>query len=144
MHQYSQCRALDSFLTSQLEYVDGKNAVIDLYMPPKPHLINETFCELTSHDKDLLANFLKLCLSKCHEIHCKLDCDQAIQAMAHTLADDNQHITPLNFEQCNFPTERLLDDQMPRLKTKTIYLRMDKLCSNSVFDAKKFLDLTAK
>ena len=106
-------------------------------MPPKPHLISDTFCELTSHDKYLLTNFLKLYLSRCHEIHCKLDCDQAIQGMAQTLGDDNQHITLLNFEKCNFPTERLLDDQMPRFKTKTIYLRMDKLGSNSVFDVKK-------
>eukprot|EP00112_Aurelia_sp_Birch-Aquarium-sp1_P020717 Seg540.6 transcript_id=Seg540.6/GoldUCD/mRNA.D3Y31 product="hypothetical protein" protein_id=Seg540.6/GoldUCD/D3Y31 len=134
---------LTHFLTSQLEFIPDRDIRIDLYQQSPPHQLNMSFCSLTASENLLLSQFLQMCKAKCHQIHQYLDCDKVVEAMAQTTTDDNTNITSIALDDSICPTERVLTNQQPLEKSKTVFLRMDKLCSNSLSDIKKFLDMTS-
>ena len=134
---------LTHFLTSQLEFIPDNDIILDLYQQSPPHLLNMSFCSLTPTEKLLLSQFLQKVKAKCHQIHQYLDCDEVVEAMAQSSTDDNTNVTPIALDDSICPTERVLTNQQPLDKSKTVFLRMDKLCSNSLSDIKKFLDMTS-
>ena len=84
-----------------------------------------------------------MCKYKCHQIHQYLDCDEVVKAMAQSSTDDSTNITPIALNDPIFPTEGVLKNHKPLAMSSTMYLRMDKLCSNSLSDIQKFLDMTS-
>ena len=60
---------LTHFLTSQLEYVKGTYAVMDLFQKPQPHDIDISSCLLTLKGEGDYLKFLELCFKKVFEIH---------------------------------------------------------------------------
>eukprot|EP00112_Aurelia_sp_Birch-Aquarium-sp1_P022305 Seg625.4 transcript_id=Seg625.4/GoldUCD/mRNA.D3Y31 product="hypothetical protein" protein_id=Seg625.4/GoldUCD/D3Y31 len=134
---------LTHFLTSQLEYIAGRNVILDLYKQPEQHHIDKNFCNLTQIEKDMLSSFFAVCLERCEEVKNYLNCDQVVEAIAETMSTDNRHIVPIQYDETKSPSVRVLTAEEPPPKSSTVYLRMDQLCSNSLLDVKKFLDLMA-
>ena len=134
---------LTHFVTSQLEYVPGKWSVLDLYQKPPVHMINDSCFHMTESDTIIWRNFLDLCLKKCVEICDNFNCDNVVSALAQDSTHDNRDLLPSEIDMANIPSERLLDNEEVLSKPKTVYLRMEKLCSSNIFDIKKLLDLTA-
>eukprot|EP00112_Aurelia_sp_Birch-Aquarium-sp1_P015884 Seg3558.1 transcript_id=Seg3558.1/GoldUCD/mRNA.D3Y31 product="hypothetical protein" protein_id=Seg3558.1/GoldUCD/D3Y31 len=58
-------------------------------------------------------------------------------------SQDNRTVQLLEVDKSTVPCVRILNLDEVRHKPKTVYLRMEKLCSSSIFDVKKLLDLTA-
>ena len=135
---------LTHFLTSQLEYVDGLHCVVDLFPKRAAHMIPTSKFHLSDKEETSYFVFLELCIEKESQLHITLACDDKVKALAQSNDIDNTSINPFQLTQQKcMPCEKILkrEDNFPQ--TSTVYLRMEKLCSNDLNDIRKLLDLTA-
>ena len=134
---------LTHFLTSQLEYVKGKYAVMDLFQKPQPHDIDISSFHLTLKEEGAYLKFLELCFKKVVDIQSSLLCDDIVSGLAKSANDNNNFLTPFQADTSPVPSERIIETKSVFNKTETIYLRMEKLCSSNINDIRKLLELTA-
>ena len=86
---------------------------------------------------------MKQCLQKVQQLHCHLACDDHIKALAQASSENNENTKELTLNNNNIPSERILSSPVLIPKSKTVYLRMEKLCSSELRDVKKLLELTS-
>ena len=135
---------LTHFITSQLEYIDNQYSVLDLYKKPPVHEINPSVFTVNEDDKSVIHNFMSMCLKKCVELYNHLQCDDVVLALSQGSSSDNREIMSIEKNSSEMPSVRLLSSENVLPKAKTVYLRMEKLCSSNIYDVKKLLDITAK
>lgn len=135
---------LTHFITSQLEYIDNQYSVLDLYKKPPVHEIHSSVFTVNENDKSVIHNFMCKCLKKCVELYNHLQCDDVVLALSQGSSNDNREIMSIENNSSEMPSVRLLSSENVLPKAKTVYLRMEKLCSSNIYDVKKLLDITAK
>eukprot|EP00112_Aurelia_sp_Birch-Aquarium-sp1_P005482 Seg1622.9 transcript_id=Seg1622.9/GoldUCD/mRNA.D3Y31 product="hypothetical protein" protein_id=Seg1622.9/GoldUCD/D3Y31 len=135
---------LTHFITSQLKYIDNQYSVLDLYKKPPVHEIHSSVFTVNENDKSVIHNFMCKCLKKCVELYNHLQCDDVVLALSQGSSNDNREIMSIENNSSEMPSVRLLSSENVLPKAKTVYLRMEKLCSSNIYDVKKLLDITAK
>ena len=134
---------LTHFLTSQLEYVECHNTVIDLHEKQPSHLVKSDCFDITEFDSEIHQSFVKRCMKKCSELQSSLQCEDLVSALAQSSNVNNSDVSPNNSSKSKGPSLRILNNDNLLPMSSSVYLRMEKLCSSNIHDIKKLLDLTA-
>ena len=134
---------LTHFMTSQLEYNPESFVVLDLYKKPPVHMLDPKVFHVNEEENVMHSKFLDSCLGKCVELHEHFNCDNVVSALPQGQSQDHRTVQFPSIDKSTVPSERILNLGEVRPKPKTVYLRMEKLCSSNIFDVKKLLDLTA-
>ena len=134
---------LTHFLTSQLEYVECHNTVIDLHEKQPSHLVKSDCFIITEFDSETHQSFVKRCMKKCSELQSSLQCENLVSTLAQSSNVNNSDVSPNNSSKSKGPSLRILNNDNLLPMSTSVYLRMGKLCSSNIHDIKKLLDLTA-
>ncbi len=108
---------LTHFLTSQLEYVDGMNVVLDLFQRRRAENIGPKVFQLTVSEKAEHLKFREGCFKKVLELHSYLACDAIVSGLADSSDYNNENITPLSVNESDMPSERVLKKETVLPKT---------------------------
>ena len=137
---------LTHFLTSQVEYVNDVNCLIDQFPKQPVYLLKSSRFQLSINDVTSHVSFLNLCFQKVIELHTVLSCDHIVEGLDQSSGNNNSNIRPL-FKIQDMPSERILSIEINNSLfplTTTVYLTIEKLCSSEINDIRISLDLTSQ
>ena len=134
---------LTHFMTSQLEYVPNLITVIDLYEKATCYDMDTQCFKIGSHENILHNNFLQGSLEKCANLKEVLTCETIVFALSHDSSHDNADIRPFNIEEDVNVSQRIISCGRLLPTSTSVYLRMEQLCSSTIQDVKKLLDMIA-